>query len=141
MVCAVCLGGLAGCSSIQELPAEQALPEKATPEMKLCRQLLHEFLNNHPQDFVQLLPEDMRDRFDEKKFAETRLYITETLGEPVSFQYLTTLEFVTLAPHIWKIRFRRQDKRGNTLHSEALFRIITGRTAQNEVAVIGFNFL
>jgi len=138
---AVLLTSAAGCTVIREVPAEQALPKNATPEMKLCRSLLEAFLKNDASGFVARLPEDTREQFDVRKFTSTRDYITSTMGQPVSFQYLTTLEFVTLSPHIWKIRFERQDKKGNTIRSEALFRIITGDVGQGKAAVIGFNFL
>lgn len=132
---------LTGCTVIREMPMEQALPKDATPEMKLCRSLLEAFLKNDAAGFVELLPEDTREKFDMRKFTATRDYITSTMGQPISFQYLTTLEFVTLSPHIWKIRFERKDKKGNIIRSEALFRIITGDVGQGKVAVIGFNFL
>lgn len=134
---------LAGCTVIRELPAAQALPEKASPEMELCRKLLEAFLKDDAGGFVSQLPADTRNSFDVKKFDDTRTYITKTLGQPISYQYLTTLEFVTLSPHIWKIRFERKDRKGETIRSEALFRIITGQTGQDkkDVSVIGFNFL
>ena len=132
-----------GCTVINEVPMAQALPEQATPEMKLCRTLLEAFLKNDAGSFVQSLPEDTRSNFDVKKFNDTRKYITTTLGQPVAFQYLTTLEFVTLSPHIWKILFERTDRKGEVIRSEALFRIITGQTGpeKKDVSVIGFNFL
>ena len=133
--------GLAGCTVIREMPMEQALPKDATPEMKLCRSLLEAFLKNDAAGFVAQLPEDTREKFDMRKFTSTRDYIVSTMGEPISYRYLTTLEFVTLSPHIWKIRFERKDKKGNIIHSEALFRIITGDVGQGKAAVIGFNFL
>ncbi len=132
-----------GCTVIQEVPMEQALPEQATPELKLCRTLLEAFLKDDARSFVQNLPEDTRNSFDVKKFDDTRKYITTTLGQPVAFQYLTTLQFVTLSPHIWKIQFERKDRKGETIRSEALFRIITGQVGpeKKDVSVIGFNFL
>lgn len=132
-----------GCTVINEVSMAQALPEQATPEMKLCRTLLEAFLKDDAAGFVQSLPEDARSNFDVKKFNDTRKYITTTLGQPVAFQYLTTLEFVTLSPHIWKIQFERKDRKGEVIRSEALFRIITGQTGpeKKDVSVIGFNFL
>lgn len=140
-VCAMFLA--AGCTVIREVPMEQALPEAATPELQLCRMMLEAFLKNDAKSFVNHLPEETRNGFDMKKFEDTRKYITTTLGQPVAFQYLTTLEFVTLSPHIWKIRFERKDRKGEIIHSEALFRIITGQTGpeKKDVSVIGFNFL
>ena len=132
---------LTGCTVIREVPMEQALPKTATPELKLCRSLLEAFLKDDASGFVNQLPEDTREQFDVRKFTSTRSYITSTMGQPISFQYLTTLEFVTLSPHIWKIRFERQDRKGRTIRSEALFRIITGDVGGGKPAVIGFNFL
>ncbi len=132
---------LAGCTTILEQPPERALPKNAGKELTLCRELLMAFLKNNPSEFVELLPEEQRARFDEKKFNSTRGYIVETLGQPISFQYLTSLEFVAVTPHIWKIRFERIDKDKKIIHSEALFRIITGKTSDKEIAILGFNFL
>lgn len=130
-----------GCTVIREVPMEQALPDNAAPEMQLCRSLLEAFLKDDAAGFVAKLPEDTRDQFDRQKFDSTRKYITSTMGQPVSYQYLTTLEFAILSPHIWKIRFERKDRQGKVIHSEALFRIITGDVGNGKVAVIGFNFL
>lgn len=132
-----------GCTVIREVPMEQALPKEASPELQLCRSLLEAFLKDDARGFVRQLPEETQNSFDVKKFEDTRTYITKTLGQPISYQYLTTLEFVTLSPHIWKIRFERKDRQGETIRSEALFRIITGQTGpeKKDVSVIGFNFL
>ena len=142
------LGGLllmfvSGCTVIREVPMEQALPEQAAPELQLCRVLLEAFLKNDARAFVDHLPADTRNDFDVKKFDDTREYITKTLGTPVTYQYVTTLKFVTLSPHIWKIGFERKDRKGEIIRSEALFRIITGQTGpeKKDVSVIGFNFL
>lgn len=134
---------VSGCTVIREVPMEQALPEAATPELQLCRVLLEAFLKDDARGFVNHLPEDTRNEFDVKKFNDTRTYITKTLGTPVAYQYLTTLKFVTLSPHIWKIEFERKDRKGEIIRSEALFRIITGQTGpeKKDVSVIGFNFL
>ena len=131
------------CTLIREVPMEQALPAEASPELKLCRTLLEAFLKDDADSFVKSLPEDTRNNFDVKKFNDTRKYITTTLGQPVEFQYLTTLKFVTLSPHIWKILFERKNRKGEVIQSEALFRIITGQTGpeKKDVSVIGFNFL
>ena len=104
---------------------------------------LEAFLKDDARGFVNHLPEDTRNEFDIKKFNDTRTYITKTLGTPVAYQYLTTLKFVTLSPHIWKIEFERKDRKGEIIRSEALFRIITGQTGpeKKDVSVIGFNFL
>ena len=141
LVLAVFLAGC--CTVIKEVPMEQALPEQATPELKLCRTLLEAFLKDDAHSFVANLPEDTRNGFDVKKFNDTRKYITTSLGQPVAFQYLTTLQFVTLSPHIWKVQFERKDRKGEIIRSEALFRIITGQTGpeKKDVSVIGFNFL
>ena len=140
-VSSVLLTLAAGCTVIREVPMEQALPKDASPEMKLCRELLEAFLKNDAAKFVSLLPEDTREQFDMRKFTATREYIVSSMGQPISYRYLTTLEFVTLSPHIWKIRFERKDKKGKIIHREALFRIITGDVGQGKAAVIGFNFL
>ena len=63
------------------------------------------------------------------------------MGEPISFQYVTSLELTTFTPYIWKIRFERTDPRnGKKFTSEILFRIVTGKLNGKPV-LIGFQFL
>ena len=50
LVLAVFLAGC--CTVIKEVPMEQALPEQATPELKLCRTLLEAFLKDDAHSFV-----------------------------------------------------------------------------------------
>ena len=85
-------------------------------------------------------------QFDARKFEETRNDMARSLGTPVSFAYLTELEFVSFKLYVWKVKFKRIGKdresgKEKEFFSEALFRVITGRTAQNQVLVMGFNFL
>ncbi|MDD3153879.1 MAG: hypothetical protein PHS41_03355 [Victivallaceae bacterium] len=139
---ALLLPGITGCvSPVREMPQVELAKEPKTPEHELCRKLLIAFLNDDAKSFVKLLPTDTRKNFDVKEFNKTRKALTSTIGEPVSFRYLTRLEFVSLTPHLWLIRFKRTDKKGQIFYSEALFRIITGRAADGTVLVISFHFL
>ncbi len=143
---AVILFFVAGCATVRELAPEKRQGEPATAEYKLSRQLLICFMNNDPAGFCRnLAPENLKE-FDVKKFEETRRNMTRSLGTPVSFTYLTELEFVTFKLHVWKIRFKRTGKdkesgKEKEFFSEALFRVITGRTAKDQLLVMGFNFL
>ena len=48
-------------------------------------------LKNDAKGFVSRLPEDYQKKFDVAEFTRNRDAIAKTLGQPVSFRYLTTL--------------------------------------------------
>jgi hypothetical protein len=144
--CVVILFFIAGCSTVSELAPEKRLGEPVTAEYKLSREILVNFIN---RDFekcrTNLTPENQQ-KFDLKKVEDAYTDITRSLGTPVSFSYLTELEFVTFKIYVWKIKFRRIGKEKGTgkekeFFSEALFRVITGRTSKDQVMIMGFNFL
>ena len=85
----------AGCATVKELAPEKRQGEPATAEYKVSRELLVCFMNNDPKGFCEKLSPENRKEFDVKKFEETRRNMTRSLGTPVSFTYLTELEFVT----------------------------------------------
>ena len=134
-------GLLTGCSSIRELPAEARAGEPQGAEYDLCRTLLMAFLDNDAETFLANVPAEARERFNETAFQTTRKSVIESMGEPISFQYVTALELATFTPHIWKIRFKRTDERsGKEFTSELLFRILVGRMDGKPV-LISFQFL
>jgi hypothetical protein len=131
-----------GCTTVQEMPAEKISQECNTPELKLCRELLIAFVKNDASGFVSRLTPENQKSFNKEEFNAARNNMLKTVGEPVSFRYLTTLEFVKLQPHVWVVRFKRKDlAKKNEFFSEALFRIVTGRDKNGNVYVLGFNFL
>ena len=136
---------LAGCkTTIQELPATVVAQEATTQSHKICRNLLVALMANDADKFTSYLSPDARENFNRDDFKRSLESVTKTLGTPVSFSYLTTLDFPILVPHIWKIRFVKELKKDDKIqkvYSEALFRIITGRSTDNSIFVIGFNFL
>jgi hypothetical protein len=135
-----------GCATVQELPPAKRIGEPVSQEYKLSRDLLICFMNNDPAAFCKKLSPENVKQFDARKFEETRNDMARSLGTPVSFAYLTELEFVSFKLYVWKVKFKRIGKdresgKEKEFFSEALFRVITGRTAQNQVLVMGFNFL
>lgn len=134
-------GVLTGCTTIRELPAEARAAEPRGAEYDLCRTLLTAFLKNDAKTFLAHIPADARERFNETAFNTTRKSVIESMGEPISFQYVTALELTAFTPHIWKIRFKRADARsGKEFTSELLFRIVVG-TVDQKPTVISFQFL
>ena len=132
---------LAGCTTIRELPMDQRKGEPQGAEYDLCRDLLKAFMRNDGKAFLSYLPDEMQEKFSEKQFKASRKSVIDSMGEPISFQYVTALELTAFTPHIWKIRFQRTDPRnGKKFTSEALFRIITGKLDGKPV-LIGFQFL
>ena len=135
--------GLTGCTVISELPQkENPVANAQDPQYLLSRQLLEAFLKDDAKTFVSLLPSETRKIFTEKEFANTRKSVVDSVGKPISFEYVTKLELEALTPHIWKVRFERTGllKTDEVFHSELLFRVITGNTDKGPV-ITAFQFL
>ncbi|MBR6240958.1 MAG: hypothetical protein IKQ82_05830 [Lentisphaeria bacterium] len=132
------------CTTIRELPSDPAdleLSSEAAEERDYSRKLLEAFLKNDASGFIALLSPEMKEEFGKDKFELSRKVITETLGEPVSFSYVTALEHVAITPYIWKVRFVLKNKENKEYYSEALFRVLAGHDTKGDVIVVGFNFL
>ena len=131
-----------GCVVVKEY-APEASKVKTTPqELELSRKLLQAFVKNDAKTFVSLLPEETRRNFTEEEFAKTRKAILESVGEPVEYTYLTTLELAALHPQIWKVRFKRWNvNRTQEYTSEILFKVITGMENNKQAVITGFHFL
>ena len=132
------------CTTIRELPpvdADAELSVEAQEEREYSRKLLEAFLKNDASGFIGMLSPEMKEEFGKDKFQLSRKVITETLGEPVSFSYVTALEHVAITPYIWKVRFVLKNKEGKEYYSEALFRVLAGHDTKGDVIVVGFNFL
>lgn len=131
-----------GCiTGVRELPAEIRKTEPQGADYEFCRKLVVAFMKNDAKTFLGAMPEEARKKFNEKQFAASRKSIIESMGEPISFRYVTSLEMTAFTPHVWKIRFQRTDPRnGKKFTSETLFRIITGKIDGKPV-LIGFQFI
>ncbi|MDD6337694.1 MAG: hypothetical protein PUC15_04830 [Lentisphaeria bacterium] len=132
------------CTTIRGLPSDPAdleLSSEAAEERDYSRKLLEAFLKNDASGFIALLSPEMKEEFGKDKFELSRKVITETLGEPVSFSYVTALEHVAITPYIWKVRFVLKNKEDKEYYSEALFRVLAGHDTKGDVIVVGFNFL
>jgi len=145
LVLSVVIAGAAaasGCATcVRELPAEARKTEPRGTDYQFCRKLVIAFMKNDAKTFLAEMPEEARKKFNEKQFAASRKSILESMGEPISFRYVTSLELTAFTPHVWKIRFQRTDPRnGKKFTSEALFRIITGKIDGKPV-LIGFQFI
>jgi len=131
-----------GCATgVRELPAEVRKTEPQGADYQFSRQLVIAFMKNDAKTFLAAMPEEARKKFNEKQFAASRKSILESMGQPISFSYVTALEMTAFTPHVWKIRFERTDPRnGKKFTSEALFRVITG-TIDGKPVLIGFQFI
>ena len=105
LVAIALLSGVTGCTVVREYPAEEKAAENKQLEHELARKLLHAFVTNDSAKFVSLLPEEMSKKFDRAAFKKYREQLVKSVGEPISFTYLTTLELQSLSPQIWKVRF------------------------------------
>ena len=137
-------GAVSACTTIRELPPDPADAEMSveqTEEREYSRKLLEAFLKNDASGFIALLSPEMKEEFGKDKFELSRKVITETLGKPVSFSYVTALEHIAITPYIWKVRFVLKNKEDKEYYSEALFRVLAGHDTSGNVIIVGFNFL
>ena len=135
---------VSACTTIRELPPvdpDVELSTEAAEEREYSRKLLEAFLKNDASKFISMLSPEMKEEFGKDKFELSRKVITETLGEPVSFSYVTALEHIAITPYIWKVRFVLKNKENKEYYSEALFRVLAGHDTKGNVIVVGFNFL
>lgn len=135
---------VSACTTIRELPTDPVdaeLTKEAQEERDYSRKLLEAFLKNDASGFIGMLSPEMKEEFGKDKFELSRKVITETLGEPVSFSFVTKLEHVAITPYIWKVRFVLKNKEGKEYYSESLFRVLAGHDTKGDVIVVGFNFL
>lgn len=134
--------GVVGCTTVKDVydPAEEIKVSQA--EYELGKAVLSAFVANDAEKFINLLPEETRTAFNVETFKKTRKSITDSVGEPISFYYVTTLELPSLSPQVWKVRFKRENtNKSKVFTSELLFRIVTGITKENEAVVTSFQFL
>lgn len=139
-----CAAGLmlSGCVVVKEYAPQKEVASVSKQEYQLARKLIHAFVKNDAKGFVALLPEETRSKFTEESFASTRKAVLESIGEPVAFSYVTTLELVGLHPQVWKVRFRRENvNRSKEFYSEVLFKVVTGMADKKEAVITGFQFL
>lgn len=138
MAAAACF---AGCTIIRELPADERKEQPQGPEFELCRTQIKAFMRNDAGTFVANVPDEARRTFNEKFFEASRKSVIESMGEPISFQYVTALKLTdNITPHIWKIRFKRVNRKGAEFTSELLFKIVIGMLKDKPV-MISFQFL
>ena len=137
-------GAVSACTTIRELPpvsADAEVSKEQAEEREYSRKLLEAFLKNDASGFIGLLSPEMKEEFGKDKFELSRKVITETLGQPVSFSYVTALEHIAITPYIWKVRFVLKNKEDKEYYSEALFRVLAGHDTKGDVIIVGFNFL
>ena len=131
----------AGCVIVKEYAPKTEKLTVSAAEYDLARKLLQAFVKNDAKGFVSLLPEETRAKFTAEEFAKTRKSLVESVGEPVEYGYLTTLELTALHPQIWRVRFKRWNvNRTKEYTSEILFKVITGTINNKEAVITGFNF-
>ena len=131
-----------GCVIIKVYAPEANVVKINPDEQELARQLLQAFIKNDAKTFVSLLPEETRKNFTVDNFKQTRKSVIESIGEPISYTYMTTLELSALHPQIWKVRFKRYNvNRTKEFTSEVLFKVITGMSDRKTAVITGFHFL
>lgn len=130
-----------GCVVVKEYAPKQEKMSIAPQEYELARQLLQAFVKNDGDTFVSLLPEETRAKFNVETFEKTRKDLLKSVGEPIEYRYLTTLELDKLHPQIWIVRFKRWNvNRSKEYTSEIIFKVITGMTGKKTAVITGFNF-
>ena len=137
---ALAVFGLTGCVTVKEYAPQAEQLTVSKEEYELARRLLQAFVKNDADTFVSLLPEETQTKFTAEEFAKTRKALLESVGEPIEYSYLATLELPALHPQIWKVRFKRWNvNRSKEFTSEILFKVVTGMVKKQAV-ITGFNF-
>lgn len=131
-----------GCTVVREYPAEEQVTEVKKAEAELAHKLIKAFVTNSASEFVSLLPEETRARFGKEEFNKYRKKVVESVGEPISFKYMTSLELPAFTPQIWKVKFRRVNRKGDTeFTSEVLFKVVTGTDKKKQPVITTFQFI
>ena len=131
-----------GCVVVREYAPQADTVSVSAQEYELARKLLQAFVKNDAKTFVSLLPEETQTKFTEESFKNTRKAVLESVGEPVSYTYVTTLKLETLNPQIWKVCFKRSNvNKTKEFTSEVLFKVVTGMASDKEAVITGFHFL
>ncbi len=131
-----------GCVVVKEFAPQENAVKISKAEYELGKKLVTAFVKNDGKTFISLLPEETRMKFTVETFDKTRKAIVESVGEPVSFSYLVSLELPALTPQIWKIRFRRVNPKTNEeFFSELLFRTVTGMVDKKQAVITAFHFI
>jgi len=118
--------------------------DAAKREVATGVRLIEAYRANKSADFLKALPKDVKEKFGEREFKVTRGELTDSMGEIVSYDYLTQLNAPGFRTHIWKVVFERGETLDNTkrLRQETLFRIVTVTADKvSEPYIITFGFL
>jgi hypothetical protein len=130
-----------GCTVIREYPAPKEVKVSAV-EHKLAEKLLQAFIKNDAEGFIALLPEETQGKFTKHNFTTTRNAVIKSIGEPVAYQYVTTLKMDKLHPQIWKVTFKRNNVNNTKEYtSEVLFKVVTGMESNTKAVIVSFHFL
>lgn len=119
-------------------------PDPAAHEIETGARLIEAYRANKPSVFLKALPNDVKEKFGEREFKATRAELTESMGEIVSYQFLTTLNAPGFRTHLWRVVFERGETLDSTrkVRQETLFRIVTMTPKKGgEPYIITFGFL
>lgn len=101
--------------------------------------LISAFINDKSGDFTALLPSELQKQFGNQEFAAARKSIQETLGKPVSAQYVLKLDHPVLDVSVWVVNFERINTDKQTVTQQSLFRVISGKL-DGKSQIVSFNF-
>lgn len=122
-----------GCATSGEVREET---NSAQTEIRCGDVLLAAFLRNDSAAFAKALPAELREQFGKQEFENARASLTQSMGKPVSYAFVTPLEHPLVDISVWRVRFERRNKQGETVQQEVLFRVFS----KNNV-IVSFNFL
>ena len=127
--------------AVEELSPSSAAAVPEDASYAKSREFIDAFFRNDGQAFVSMLTEEFQEKFTLDHYNNTRRELISSLGEPVSFSYITTLEMPVFTPHIWKVSFRKQNiATGEEITCEALLRVITAEL-DGEIIITAFQFI
>ena len=103
-------------------------------------ELLDALARNDSTAFVAILPKELRAQFSREEFDNLHDSLGQTLGNPVGFEFMTSLEHPLVNISIWKVRFERRGQQDVTIRQDTLFRVIS-KDVNGHSEIISFNFL
>lgn len=131
---------LGGCATVQSNTTDTTVGEKVpSATLKAGEELLLAFVANDGDKFTKLLSPELQEKFGDKQFGLSRTELVKSLGEPISFEYVTRVNNPLVEVDIWKVHFKRILDDQKVIYPEALFRVISG-DVNGQNRIISFNF-
>ncbi|MBR2344600.1 MAG: hypothetical protein IKA71_02305 [Lentisphaeria bacterium] len=108
-------------------------------EIAMGERLIVAFQKQDVKAFYKEVPPEVQSVWGTKEFEFECKKLKERWGEIDSFRYLTELEMSPTHQHVWAVRFKHRNLKGEFVYREVLFVVLTGTIDGNpKVFLFGF---